>query len=276
MSGPESPAPMLDAARVHEHRGDVAVGGELIVLGETSSTNVVLSELPIQRLTHGLAVVADHQSAGRGRLRRPWFSPPGVNLYTSVYVTGLGEARRAALFVYAVGLAVADAVAEAIDATPFLKWPNDVHLAGRKLGGILCETHPAPGAGVIVGIGLNVNVRPEDFPEEIRGHAASLRAHSGHDHDRHRVLGRLYRHLDRRYNQFVADTAGLLADWKAAAGVPGVRYQVVQGERHLAGCARDLSSDGALILETAEGERAEIFAGDVVAYDDGGPNAFRR
>jgi len=134
---------------------------------ETDSTNERARELAIAGAPHGTLVTAGSQSAGRGRQGRTWSAPPGQSLLFSMV---LRPPHR--LLPLATGVAVADALAS-LGVEPMLKWPNDVLLDGRKVAGILAEGRPAEGWAV-VGIGINVAVREQDLPDEVRGIAATL------------------------------------------------------------------------------------------------------
>ncbi|HEX7765348.1 MAG TPA: biotin--[acetyl-CoA-carboxylase] ligase, partial [Nitrospira sp.] len=167
-----------------------------------TSTNSEAMTLAQNGAEDGTVVVAESQSAGRGRHARAWFSPPGLNLYCSIIVRGLGQGLSLADWLSWVPLTTAVAVAEAVQtvaATSLaLKWPNDLLLGEQKVGGILCEsslttpTNPI----VVIGIGLNVNVPREVFPEELRPIATSLFEFSHRLIDRNRLLAQLLLELE--------------------------------------------------------------------------------
>ncbi|MCZ7585861.1 MAG: biotin--[acetyl-CoA-carboxylase] ligase [Deltaproteobacteria bacterium] len=257
----------LSATRLRGLLEDQEIGRDIQVFREVVSTNEMLSQIAAEGARHGTAVVADAQIAGRGRLGRSWSSPPGTNIYTSVLLRGF-DAATAPLAVYLAGVAVAEAMERLADIAPFVKWPNDVHARGKKLAGILCESVPgAADHGVIIGIGWNVNALLNDFPREIRDTATSLHLLTGRRFDRALVLAELYRHLERRYNEFRADRRIVLERWKTLARIGDVRYRVGVDGRVVDGTATDLAPDGALVLTCPGGERAVIHSGDVLAYE---------
>jgi BirA family biotin operon repressor/biotin-[acetyl-CoA-carboxylase] ligase len=138
----------------------------------TGSTNTVARELAAAGAPHGTVITADEQTAGRGRQGRSWTAPPGAALLYSAILRPLGP--RHSLLPLAVPLAVCE-VAERLrpGVECKVKWPNDVHLDGRKLAGILIEARPQDGWAVL-GIGLNLTIASADFPPELQDHATSL------------------------------------------------------------------------------------------------------
>ena len=149
---------------------------DLVYLAVTDSTNRVAMEMAENGATHGTVVVADAQTAGRGRMGRRWVSPAGKNLYVSLLLRPPVPAVDAPQLALVAGVALADAV-EAVGVPAALKWPNDLYCRGRKAAGILAEMASGPDGvrHVVIGVGLNVNVEEEDFPTELRGAATSLR-----------------------------------------------------------------------------------------------------
>ncbi len=247
--------------------GDCPIGRDLRFHTSTDSTNEELSRWANEGAPHGAAVVADQQTGGRGRLGRTWFSPPGVNSHTSVLVRDALPPKRQSLLVYLAGVAVAETIRECAGISPFLKWPNDVHVSGKKISGVLCESPAVPGApAVVLGIGINVNGRGEDFPEEIRDTAASLSQITGRQFDRALLLSSLYRTLDRLYKSFRHDPATVFALWKQFAGFPNVTYRILHNGATIQGGAVDLDADGALLLRDGQGRLKKIHSGEVLEY----------
>lgn len=157
------------------------------------STNDAARELAEQGGEAGATVVADVQTAGRGQAGRPWLAPPGLGLLASVLFRG-ESGTDPSVMPLRIGLAVARAVHAVTGLDVSLKWPNDLVLDGRKLGGILCEAASSPSAWVIAGIGLNVGQGRSDFPPELRAGATSLRIAGATNANRGALLGAI---LDR-------------------------------------------------------------------------------
>ncbi len=207
--------------------------------------------------------VADRQSAGRGRLGRAWVSPPGRNLYASCVLRPSLPPARASQLSLAVAVAVHRAVS-ALGVDARIKWPNDIHVNGRKLAGILCELRADPDRidALVAGIGINVGMRADEFPPDLATPPTSLQM-EGFDPDRTRLFVELAAALEAVVG--LLETSGFAAlrdEWNRACALHGKQVEVLFGEESRAGTVAGLDEDGYLILEHAGGcER--IVAGDV-------------
>jgi BirA family biotin operon repressor/biotin-[acetyl-CoA-carboxylase] ligase len=210
----------------------------------TDSTNARARDLAVAGAPHGTLVTADEQTAGRGRQGRTWSAAPGDALLLSLLVRDVQP-----LMPLAAAVAVCEAVAplEAV-----VKWPNDVWIERRKVAGILLEGRPQEGWAVI-GIGLNVRTR--SFPEELRETATSL-ALAGVDTTVPAARIALVAALDR---WIAAPGAEVLAAWRARDALLGAHVRWEGGE----GTAAGITDSGALLVETRDGERVELDAGEV-------------
>jgi BirA family transcriptional regulator, biotin operon repressor / biotin---[acetyl-CoA-carboxylase] ligase len=217
----------------------------------TDSTNTRARELAVAGAPHGTVVTASEQTAGRGRQGRSWTAPPGAALLYSAILRPL-EPRHSVLSL-AVPLAVCE-VAEQLrpDIECKVKWPNDVHLDGRKLAGILIEARPQDGWAVL-GIGLNLTIAPADFPEELGDRATSLFP-PGDAKEAARVA--LSEALERWLE---ADVGTVLAEWR---GRDALRGREVSWEKG-GGVAEGIDERGYLVVRLADGDRIALGAGDV-------------
>jgi BirA family biotin operon repressor/biotin-[acetyl-CoA-carboxylase] ligase len=252
-------------------------GRALRIVAETTSTNALASALAQAGASHGTVVVAETQSGGRGRLGRRWHSPPGQNLYSSIIVRPPPPADQPALWLSWIPLLSASAAARAIQVVgglrPSVKWPNDILLGSRKLGGILCESAGigTPQGAVVVGIGLNVNIRSQQFPDELRETATSMAIEAGRPFDRAAVLAALLSELEIRCDAlFSGDRAGLRDEYKVRCSTLGrpIRVTLADG-KSLEGRAVDIDDDGSLriipasSLDAPPTEHVSLRAGDV-------------
>ena len=184
------------------------LGRSLHILDETPSTNSAALALAQGGSSDGTVVVADTQTSGRGRLGRPWYSPPGKNLYCSIILRRNLPPDQISRWLSWVPLLSAVAVSRAIQVIsglrPSLKWPNDIFIEQRKAGGLLCESSGTGTANgvVIVGIGLNVNMWRDAFPADLRDLATSVAAEAGRPFDRAVLLAALLSELELRYEAF--------------------------------------------------------------------------
>mgnify|MGYP006415645919 CR=1 FL=1 len=246
-------------------------GRDYRFLEETVSTNAVASRLANEGCPEGAVVVADAQSGGRGRLSRGWFSPPSSNLHVSVVLrpeVAPGQAPQMALVTAVVLRRAIQTSAPCPDIS--IKWPNDVLIAGRKVGGILCEM----GADMdrvkhlVVGVGVNVNTSLEDFPPEIGDQATSLCTAVGHEVRRSRLLGTFLNDLESAYDVWRSDgLAPFLPELRDYSTLLGRHVALTQLSETLEGIAEDLSPDGALLLRLTDGQLREVLCGDVHILD---------
>jgi BirA family biotin operon repressor/biotin-[acetyl-CoA-carboxylase] ligase len=231
-----------------------SLGQRLYLHHRVASTNSEASSLAHAGAAHGTVVVAESQSAGRGRRTRTWHSPAGTNLYCSVIVRGKGRTGRSAEWLSWIPLASALATAEAVHSVASvplaLKWPNDLLHHERKVGGILCESaHASADAPVvIIGIGLNVNLPHASFPEELRSTATSLYEISRRSIDRNRLLAQLLYELEQGLDELTSHGPDRLRQaYIARCQTLGRRVRVLLGAKEeLLGTAESISPDGAL------------------------------
>jgi BirA family biotin operon repressor/biotin-[acetyl-CoA-carboxylase] ligase len=229
------------------------------------STNSRAYALALQGAKEGEIVVAESQEKGKGRLGRDWFSPRFLNLYLSVILRPSIPPHQASLITLMAAVATADAIERFSGPKPFIKWPNDILVKGRKMAGLLNEIHSEVDRihFVILGIGINLNVHGEMFPKEIRSTATSLKIETGQIVSRKLFLQVLLEELERWYSLFLKEGGhAILKAWKDRAQIIGRRVKVTSFGEILTGRAVDLDSNGALILKTDKGQR-RIIAGDV-------------
>jgi BirA family biotin operon repressor/biotin-[acetyl-CoA-carboxylase] ligase len=231
------------------------------------STNSTLLAEARRGAPEGLVVVADHQTAGRGRLGRRWEAPPGTCLLVSVLLRPALAADRLHLCTAVVSLAAADACLEAAGVAPLLKWPNDLLVSGRKVAGVLAESDPAAAGGppgsvaVVVGMGCNV-----DWPGPPDAAGTGLSEAAGRPVDRDALLGAFLDALAARRADLddPAGRARIADEVRRRSGTLGAQVRVErEGSPPLTGTAVDLTPDGHLVVETAGG-RVAVAAGDVV------------
>ncbi len=235
---------------------------------EIDSTNAALARLRKAGASEGTVVVADAQTAGRGRLGKPWFSPPGVNLHLSVLLTPPLHLSEARLLTLIGSLAIADAI-ESTGVKAQLKWPNDVLVADKKIAGVLADvqTHEGQVEWVILGIGINVNIDrltiDRLFGEAALG-ATSLREALGHEVDRAALAARLLEALEHYYFDFLsAGSRPLLAEWRRRSFL-GRRVRVYEDDMQVEGVALDLDDAGCLVVLLDDGSSVRVREGEVV------------
>ncbi len=242
------------------------VGCAVVVLEEVDSTNARGLVFAESGAPEGLAVIAEAQTQGRGRLSRTWESPAGLGIYTSVIFRPPLAPAAAGLLTFVAALATAEAVERVTGKRPALTWPNDLIMEGKKLGGILTEM-AVEGERVrhaVVGIGVNVNQEASDFPTSVRKQATSLLLATGRSWDRHPLARALYTDLDTWYDRLLREgPAVVLERYRAHCVTLGCKVRVQGGEGTFSGEAVDLDETGALLVRRGRGVVERVVAADV-------------
>jgi BirA family biotin operon repressor/biotin-[acetyl-CoA-carboxylase] ligase len=230
------------------------------------STNSKAYQLALSGAQEGEVVISESQKMGRGRLGRQWFSPAFVNLYLSAILRPKIPPHQASLITLMAAVATADAIQKYSGLLPQIKWPNDILLGDRKIAGLLNEIHSEMDRihFVILGIGVNLNMDEKIFSKEIRDVATSLKNEMGKAVSRKDFLQSLLVKLEGWYEIFLKEGGlPILEAWRERAKIGGRHVKITFFGETLSGIAVDVDSDGALILETEDGERKRVVAGDV-------------
>ncbi len=230
------------------------------------STNSKAYQLALEGAEEGEVVISESQEKGRGRLERKWFSPPFLNLYLSLVLRPKIPPHQASLITLMAAVATADAIRQFSGLSPLIKWPNDILLRDRKVAGLLNEIHSEMDRihFVILGIGINLNMDETLFSKEIRTAATSLKIEMGQTISRKAFVRFFLQELEEWYSVFLKEGgAPILSAWRDRADIKGRRVNVTSFGKTFVGMAIDVDSDGALILETADGGRKRVVAGDI-------------
>ncbi len=214
----------------------------------------------------GLVIWADRQTRGRGRLSRSWLSPRGAGLYFSVLLKE-PLAHPLPLYGLATALGVATALEEILHVPCFVKWPNDVLLCGKKVAGILLESFEK---SLIIGIGINVSFKKEDFPPDLRKKATSIYLETGIRLSRARILRSVLKELEILYEKILQKGFPAIEDlWRAKDVAAGSRVILKRGEQLIKGLALGPASDGTLLLKTSTG-LMHVHSGEILMWEISG------
>ncbi|MGA2220211.1 MAG: biotin--[acetyl-CoA-carboxylase] ligase [Verrucomicrobiia bacterium] len=241
------------------------IGSEILVFEQTSSTNDVVARMAESRRGEGLVVFAESQTKGRGRRGRAWASPRGKGLWFSVLLRPNLPLSSAPRITVAASVAVARAIRKACELDARIKWPNDVTVNGRKVAGILTELS-AEGDEIlsaILGIGIDVNCRREDFPSEVAAIATSVELEAGRAFNRPALAADILQVLDDAYLTAQTDFDSIIAEWAQLCTTLGKQIVVTMGKRRIEGHAQALDGDGALLLRKDNGQIERILGGDL-------------
>lgn len=235
---------------------------------EVDSTNTIALAMGNQGAAHGTVVQADVQTGGRGRLSRHFSSPPG-GLYVSVILRPGLSAGNLPLVTLAAGVAVAEAIEKTVGIQVFLKWPNDIYLNDKKMGGILVEAAPYSHASssipyVVAGIGLNVNTERESFPDSLQDFATSLYCQTGLSYDIDMLLQSLIDELLQAITILEQNPEYVLASWQERDYLLSKQlcWQVPRG-KDIYGTGMGLLPDGRYCLASRDGQEYQVLSGDI-------------
>lgn len=259
---------MIDKLKISNQLKTKTFGQTIFSFDSIDSTNTYAKQIPKIDAPHGTLVISEEQTSGHGRLQRNWISEKGKNLLFSVILYPNFNTEKISLLSFAGSLAIADAIDSITGLSSTCKWPNDVLVNGKKVCGMLLESsfvNSIP-EKIILGIGINVNQL--EFPEELKLKASSLQIESGIVMDRVTLLQKCLEELENRYEQLSNfNTQQLLNDWRMKALLFGKKITVLESEIRYPAIAIDVAEDGSLIIQTDDGRRRNIFAGDVsLAY----------
>jgi BirA family biotin operon repressor/biotin-[acetyl-CoA-carboxylase] ligase len=235
---------------------------EIIVEDITGSLMDDATESAVQSQGPSIVLVAEEQTAGRGRRNRPWESARSLGLYMAVVLSESRIGRVGGVLSLIAGLAACEAIKAVGNVNAAIKWPNDIMVMNRKIAGILIEK-PACVPAVIIGIGVNVHHRLKDFSAELEKTATSIYIETGRDVSRNVVAGHLFTEILSKIDEFHKGAGPtLLNSYKQACETLGTEVKITDGPETCKGTAVDVSDDGALVLKTVSGKR-KIYAGDI-------------
>ncbi|NTU58588.1 MAG: biotin--[acetyl-CoA-carboxylase] ligase [Chlorobiaceae bacterium] len=242
-----------------------AFGRSFIYLDTVDSTNLKARALAREGAAEGTVVVADAQTGGRGRMRRAWVSPAGVNLYCSIVLRPPVPSFRVPEIPLVAAAAIHGALEnECTGLKSFIKWPNDIVTGGRKLCGILCEMESEPDFThfVVVGFGLNVNL--ELVPEELQGIASSIAMETGRSESRARLLAAVLNRFEQLYREWALqdDLGFLLPCLEGSAWLKGKELRIEQFDKILTGVEAGLTPQGQLLLRAEDGTVMAVSSGE--------------
>lgn len=232
---------------------------------ELDSTNVKIKELADDGAAHGTVVVADRQTAGRGRRGRTWESPAGKNLYFSILVRPEIETQKAPMLTLVMAYSAAKAIREHLNMQVMIKWPNDLVVSKKKICGILTEMNLKKSKidYIVVGTGVNVNVT--EFPEELQNKATSLCLEKGNIVDRNLLLTKILAEFWKQYDRFleVQDLAFLRDEYNEMLINRDREVLVLEPEHEYQAVARGINQTGELEVVLEDGNEAVVYAGEV-------------
>lgn len=249
---------LLDATELQRLVGTRTIGRRIEVYEELGSTNTLALERAGDPANHGLVIFAEKQTAGRGRMSRPWHAPKGAAILCSVLLELDVESTPAQTVLWWSSLAVREAILQAAQVDTIIKWPNDLLVGTKKICGILIESKPVAEnrRAYVIGIGINCLQHRQHFPPELRDVATSLDLESDQPVDRLAVAKQLVEELDRFLGQSEQlDRKQLTALWAEHSLPLGRRLGIVSEGQRFCGTLVELDPEGGILMELERGGR---------------------
>lgn len=255
----------LDQENIKELLGNSVFSENIVIHKSLPSTNTTAKELYTQGAAHGTIVMAEEQTAGRGRMDRKWFSPPNKNILVSILL--MPDIKPENVYALTLALAVSsiDAIKELCGCSAMIKWPNDIYLYNKKLAGILTEfsIRGERPAYVILGMGMNVNWCPDEESGMLFT-STSLAKATGEQVSRNRLIAEILKRFECLYNDIIDKRMDEFnRRCNSLSLLTGNMVSVDTGDEIISGKAIGLDKDGGLTLETQDGEVKKILNGDV-------------
>ncbi len=249
------------------------IGTQLVLLEEVGSTNDYLKQLARQGAAEGTVVLAEQQTAGRGRLGRSFQSPAQEGIYLSVLLRPVIRAEKAINFTAVAATAVCDAVEQVVGTRPGIKWINDLLMGGKKICGILTELGADCRTGMVdylvLGIGLNVNESMESFAPELRDIAGSIAMATGQPWDRTALAAAMLNALDAVYADWQAEQWSV-DRYRADCTTIGQQVRVIRGDVVRNATAEAVDDDFALVVRYEDGSVEHVSTGEVTVRGQNG------
>ena len=241
------------------------MGRQIRYFSRIDSTNQYAKRIAEEGAPDGTLIIADEQTAGKGRSGRTWVTPPAEAIAFTLLLRPKLSPDRISMVTLVMGLAVTNAVNSLYDVSAGIKWPNDVVIKGRKLCGILTEMSAEVRQVnyIVIGVGINANLT--SFPEEIREIATSLKLELGRDINRAELIARVMTEFERLYAEFEAqgDLGAVMQEYNELCLNAGSKVRVLDPNGEYTGTSRGINSMGELLVETEDGKMQEVYAGEV-------------
>ena len=245
------------------------IGKEIFYFPELKSTNIIAKEKALHRaegIDEGTLIIAERQSAGKGRLGREWFSPVG-GIWLSIILYPQLSPSYISRITLMTAVAAVKAIKICTQIKPQIKWPNDILINEKKVCGILTEMSAELDIinWVVVGIGINANIDLRDFPKDIREKTISLKEISGKEISRVKLAQAFLQEFEKYYKILKRrEFSSILKEWKLYSHTLGRKIRVDMGEKIITGEAVDINEEGALILKKEDGELVKIISGTII------------
>ena len=236
---------------------------------EVESTNDTAKKF-VDDAVEGTVIIAEHQTAGRTRKRAEWISPKG-GIYMTIILRPEVTLLEASKLTIVTGVAIAKTLYDKFNINVGIKWPNDLLIGSKKISGILTEavTDKDRLKAVLVGIGVDVNIKDEDIPEEIQKIVTSVKKETQIEFNRAAIMKEFFAIFEELYDDFKkGNFKEIVSEWRRLSSTTGNRVKVYNHGKAITGDAVGITNNGALIVETDDGKLEKIISGECKLIDD--------
>lgn len=240
-------------------------GRQVVYYPKTGSTSLDAKRLAEEGAPHGTLVVANYQDAGKGRRGRSWDSPEGMNIYFSLLLKPDFSPEKASMLTLVMALSVAEAIEKESACTPYIKWPNDLVISGKKICGILTEMTLEEEYIQSIVIGVGINLLQKEFPEEMKHTATSILLETGTGPVRSSMIVNVMEAFEANYQIFLEDLSlvNLKEAYEKRLVNLGKVVKIIDPKGEWCGKALGINSQGELLVEKEDGTTMNIYAGEV-------------
>ncbi|WHY74975.1 biotin--[acetyl-CoA-carboxylase] ligase [Fictibacillus enclensis] len=256
----------VTAAEINARLKTEVLGKDIMYEESVKSTQEIAQRLSQSGAYEGTLVVADEQTGGRGRLGRQWQSPKGTGVWMSLILRPDIPLQKAPQLTLLAAVGITKAISKVTGLRPEIKWPNDILVNGKKVVGILTELQAESDRvhAVIIGPGINVNVGSDDFNDELKDIATSLKIESGKEIKRAELISVILKEMEELYHDYLNNGFALVKlMWESYANSIGRRIRVRTLNQQIEGIAKGITDDGILLLEDDEGNIHPIYSADI-------------
>lgn len=257
----------VDAARIASYLTTSRFGRQIYYYDEVDSTQKIAHKLAREGAEDGTVVIAEQQTAGKGRMQRPWDSQKGKGIWMTVIIKPNILPHQAPQFTLVTAVSIVQALKSLYkNFTPEIKWPNDILVSGKKCTGILTEMLAEMDAiqGLLIGIGINVNHKQEDFPEEIQSIATSVAIEEGHAVDRAELVATILKYLEHYSDEYVKNGFhDIKKIWEESSCTIGQRIKATTLREVIVGQAVGITNEGVLEIQLDNGEMKRVYSADI-------------
>ncbi|AXH98884.1 biotin--[acetyl-CoA-carboxylase] ligase [Sporosarcina sp. PTS2304] len=257
---------LVNAANISEYLQTTAYGQQINYFKTVPTTQTIAHEEAQNGAVDGTLIISEEQTAGKGRLARPWVSNAGRGIWMSLIMRPELPPQQAPQLTLVAAVAIVRAIEDVTDIQPVIKWPNDILINGKKVTGILTELQSDPDRvkAIILGIGVNANQETADFPEELQAIATSLRIEKGEKVDRAKLVAKIMHYLEQYTALYVEKGfAPIKILWESYATITGKKIKASMVNETVEGTALGISQDGMLELQLDDGTIRGIYSADI-------------